>query len=195
MKRILLLILVSVLILTSCGFNHSAQEETLEKFIDAMKDYDVAAMNELLTIFPNNAEYVYLDNIFSDLKYQELYRLLYSDLTYSVHSSKENEITAEVTLPNIQKLYTEAVMMVTNLAITDKELSDKLAESEENGIILIQELMLSWATQEGRVEAMTEQYTLSFIDRDGKKLIVCDDELKALMTGNFFLSKNQKIPD
>ena len=135
------------------------------------------------------------DDIFNDAKYQELYRLLYTDITYAIKSTKNNRITAEFTMPNVQKLYANAAAMVTNLAFMDETLVDKLNENEENGIILIQELMLEMAKQDGKVETMEQEFTLSFAENNGKVVIVCDDELKALLTGNFFLSKNVKVPE
>lgn len=195
MKRIILLVLAFVLLLTSCGIGTSAEEQTLERFTEAMRIYDKQAMAELLTAFPDKSPYVYLDDIFNDAKYQELYRLLYTDITYAIKSTKNNRITAEFTMPNVQKLYANAAAMVTNLAFMDETLVDKLNENEENGIILIQELMLEMAKQDGKVETMEQEFTLSFAENNGKVVIVCDDELKALLTGNFFLSKNVKVPE
>ncbi len=195
MKRIILLVLAFALLLTSCGIGTSAEARTLEKFTEAMKIYDKQAMMELLTAFPDKSPYVYLDDIFNDAKYQDLYRLLYTDITYAIKSLKNNRITAEFTMPNVQKLYANAAAMVTNLAFVDETLVEKLNENEENGIILIQELMLEMAKQENNVEIMKQEFTLSFAEKNGKIVIVCDDELKALLTGNFFLSKNVKVPE
>ena len=195
MKRIALLIIASVLLLTSCGIRNSAEARTLARFTEALKRYDKPAMTEMLTAFPDKTPYVYLDDIFNDPKYQELYRLLYTDITYAVKSKENNRLTVEFTMPNIQMLYANAAAMVTNLAFMDETLVDKLNENEENGIILIQELMLEMARQEGKVETMKQKFTLSFAEKNGETLIVCDDELKALLTGNFFLSKSVKVPE
>ncbi len=195
MKRIIPLITALLLMLTSCRSAASVQEQTLAEFTDAMRVYDKQAMTELLTVFPDKKPYVYLDDIFNDEKYQQLYRSLYIDITYAIKSKENNRITAEFTMPNVQKLYANAAAMVTNLAFMDETLVEKLNENEMNGIILIQELMLEMVKQEENVETMKQEFTLSFAEKNGKTVIVCDDELKALLTGNFFLSKNVMVPE
>ncbi len=179
--------------LVSCSGITTADEQVLEQFTVALKTYNKQAMAQLVTEFPDNTPYVYLDDIFNDEKYIELYRKLYTDITYAVKSAKNDRVTIEVTMPDVQQLYTETAAFVMNLALSDAELVKKLDENEENGIILIQEMMLAFAEQEGAVKTMTEEFTLTFTQREGKRLIVCDDELRALITGNFFLSKNSKI--
>lgn len=195
MKRIIPLITALLLMLTSCRSAASVQEQTLAEFTDAMRVYDKQVMTELLTVFPDKKPYVYLDDIFNDEKYQQLYRSLYTDITYAIKSKENNRITVEFTMPNVQKLYANAAAMVTNLAFMDETLVEKLNENETNGIILIQELMLEMAKQAENVETMKQEFTLSFAEKNGKTVIVCDDELKALLTGNFFLSKNVKVPE
>ena len=96
-------------------------------------------------------------------------------------------------MPDVQTLYAGVSAAVLNLALTDETLQEKLQENDENALILIQQTMLSWAEQEDMVETMTQEYTLSFTEKDGKTVIVCDDELRALITGNFFLSKKTTL--
>lgn len=194
MKRLFVLLIAIVMLLTSCGPSSREEEQVLKQFYEGMKTYDTAAMAEVLSEFPDNKPYVYLDDIFNDAKYQELYRLLYTDIEYAVTSSENNRLTVDFTMPNVQKLYTDTAAMVMNLALSDESLVDKLNENEKNGIILIQEMMLALAKQEGNVEMMTETYVLTFKRQGRKSVIVCDDELRALLTGNFFLSKNTKLP-
>ncbi len=194
MKRFLSFLLVAVLLLSSCGRTLNNKEETLAEFTDALKVYDRDAMSALLTEFPDKSQYVYLDDIFNDAKYIELYRLLYSDIDYKVKSSSKNQIVAEFTMPDIKSLYTGVVAIVMNIAISDQTLVDKLDENEENGIILTQEMMLTLAKQ-GKAASMTKEYTLTFTEKDGKTVIACDDELRALMTGDFFLSKNTTLEE
>ncbi len=195
MKRLIVLLIAITMLLVSCGPAFNEEEQTLKQFVDAMKVYDTTEMSEFLTEFPDNTPYVYLDDIFNDAKYQELYRLLYTDIEYAVTSSENNRLTVDFTMPNVQKLYTDTAAMVMNLALSDETLVNKLNENEENGIVLIQEMMLALAKQEGSVERMTRTFTLTFERKGTKKVIVCDDELRALLTGNFFLSKNTKLPE
>lgn len=196
MKRIVLILLSAVLIfsLTGCGSRQSEdEEEVLAAFTEALRVYDREAMTALLTEFPDNTAYVYLDDIFNDEAYILLYQTLYSDITYAVRSREKNRIVAEYTMPDVQTLYAGVSAAVLNLALTDETLQEKLQENDENALILIQQTMLSWAKQEDMVETMTQEYTLSFTEKDGKTVIVCDDELRALITGNFFLSKKTTL--
>ena len=193
MKRLITLLLAVVLLLGLFGCS-SSSKNVVARFTEGMKKYDRTVMTECLTEFPNNEGYVYLDDIFNDAKYVELYQLLFDDISYVIKKKKRNSVIIEVELPNIQKLYTDTAAYVMNLAMSDKSLADKLDEDEENGIVLIQELMLVFARQENSVEMMKREYTLSLRKVDGENKIVCDDELRALITGNFFLSKNIKQP-
>lgn len=195
MKRFILLLSVFAIMLVSCSGAATAEKQAFEQFSVALKTYNKQAMADLLTEFPDHTPYVYLDDIFNDQKYIELYRKLYTDITYAVKSTENDRITVEVIMPNVQKLYTDTAAYVMSLALTDPELVNKLDENEENGIILIQEMMLALAEQEGAVETMTEEFTLTFTEKEGKTVIVCDDQLRALITGNFFLSKNSTISD
>ncbi len=195
MKRFILLLAVFAIMLVSCSGAATAEKQAFEQFSVALKTYNKQAMADLLTEFPDHTPYVYLDDIFNDQKYIELYRKLYTDITYAVKSTENDRITVEVIMPNVQKLYTDTAAYVMSLALTDPELVNKLDENEENGIILIQEMMLALAEQEGAVETMTEEFTLTFTEKEGKTVIVCDDQLRALITGNFFLSKNSTISD
>ena len=74
-------------------------------------------------------------------------------------------------------------------------LQKKLDEDEENGIVLVRELMLSLARENKNLERTTDTYTLSFKKVNVKVKLICDDALRSLMTGRFFLSKNMQISD
>lgn len=195
MKRFILILVSVVLMLTSCSGVTSSEERLVEQFTTAMKTYNKQAMTELLTDFPDKTPYVYIDDIFNDQKYVDLYRKLYTNISYEIKSSENDSITIEMTMPNIQKLYTDSAAFVMNLALSDTELINKLDENEENGVILIQEIMLAYADQKDAVETMTAEFTLKTVEEEGKLLIVCDDALRAMLTGNFFLAKNSTLFD
>ena len=193
MKRIFAF-MAALAMLLGLGGCSNANQSVVDQFVRGLNEYDRTVMAECLTEFPNNESYVYLDDIFNDAKYIELYQLLYGDISYKVKKTKGNKMTVEVTMPNVQKLYTETAAYVMNIAMSDKTLTDKLDENEENGIILMQEMMLAFARQENTVEEMVQDYELTFRESEGRMLIVCDDQLRAMMTGNFFLSKSTKQP-
>ena len=137
-------------------------EETTALFTEALREYNREEMAVYLTQFPDNTAYVYLDDIFNDTGYIELYRMLYPNITYSIQSFEKNRAVIEYTMPNIQKLYTNVSAAVLNLALTDETLQQKLAENDENGIILIREMMLYYASSGNGIENMTQQFTLTF---------------------------------
>lgn len=199
MKRIFSLLLVLVMLCSAAGCSpkveKSAIEETLSQFTDALKVYDRDKMTALLTEFPDNAGYVYLDDIFNDDPYIELYRILYGDISYKIVSCSGNKATVAYTMPNIQGLYSTVSTLILNMAMSDSSLQDKLAENDENGIILIQEMMIYCATQNQSIETMTQEFTLTFKEKDGRAIIVCNDELRALITGNYFLSKSTTLAE
>ena len=49
----------------------------IEQLFEGLKTYDRAIMSEVLTEFPDNSSYVYLDDIFNDEKYIKIYQLLF----------------------------------------------------------------------------------------------------------------------
>ncbi|MBQ7936391.1 MAG: hypothetical protein IJ333_08645 [Clostridia bacterium] len=199
MKRILAFCTVLMMLVSFSGCSRSFpkedMEQTLAEFTEALKGYDREKMTSHLTEFPDHSQYVYLDDIFNDEAYMELYQLLYPQITYTVQSATDHQLIVDVTMPNVQMLYTNVMTLVLQMAMEDGELQQKLSESDENGIVLIQELMLAYVRQGNEVETMTQTFTLSFDAKDGKPVIVCDDQLRALITGNFFLSKNSTLAE
>ena len=70
MKRIVAIV---VLLCVLCSFSSCRRDESqIERLFEGLKAYDRAVMSEVLTDFPNNSEYVYLDDIFNDEKYSVL---------------------------------------------------------------------------------------------------------------------------
>ncbi|MBQ4136557.1 MAG: hypothetical protein IJD67_00460 [Clostridia bacterium] len=203
MKSKVISVLCLLFILVGClGGCETAENEgnkeyqaLIDSFFVELKSYNVDGMREHLNVFPDKSEYVYLDDIFNDEPYQELYRILYPTLTYKVKSIENNIAIIEVTMPNIQQLYATTSMGVTNLALEDETLKQILMQDENKSIELIQQTMLAAARTEGKVHDMTVEFTLTF-DRDGEKLmIMADDQLRALLTGNFYISKSQRIDE
>ncbi len=191
MKRI-----VAVIVLICILFSFSAcRKDTaqIDRLFEGLKTYDRSVMSEVLTEFPDNSEYVYLDDIFNDEKYIKVYQALYEDIDYEIIKMDQYSAKVKVKMPNIQKLFTDVSAWVLSAALEDAELSNKLAENDYNGIILIQELMYAYATN-GTYEMQTldAEFNLRFEEVDGKKYIICDEELRALITGNFYLSKNTR---
>lgn len=190
MKRfcIILMVLVLSVSLVACGSN-----ETVDGFFAAMKTYDRDEMKNYLSEFPDNSRYVYIDDIFNDQRYIDIYRALYSSIEYEIIDEAASKVTVEVTMPNVQMIYTQLSAIVLSMAMEDAELNAKLNENEYNGVILVQEFMYSKVSDDSyEVPMMTQQFVLTLAERDGKTKILCDDELRALITGNFFLSKNRK---
>lgn len=194
MKRIIsLLIIAVIMVLSVCGCSPSirktAMEQTLSTFTEALKVFDREAMSAVLTAFPDNNGYVYLDDIFNDDPYVKLYQLLFADITYEIKSMEKNRAVVIYHMPDVQNLFISVSAAVMELAMTDENLQNKLVEDEKNGIVLIQEMMLSLAEQGKEIKEMSQEFTLTFTVQDNKTVIVCNDELRALVTGNFFLSK------
>lgn len=196
MKRFVLFLLAAVMLFSMAGcsgrLSQTEMEATLSDFTEALREYDRDAMTELLTEFPDNSAYVYLDDIFNDDPYIELYRVLFPDITYEIQAVKGNKLTVKYTMPNVQGLYSTVSALALQMAMSDESFQEKLSENDENGIVFIQEMMLYLALQGEDVETMTEEFTLTFKERGDQAVIVCNDELRALMTGNFFLSKNMR---
>ncbi len=189
MKRFGTWMILIVFLLTLSGC--SKHDETLDRLFEGLKVYDREIMSEVLTEFPDNSRFVYVDDIFNDEGYRKIYEELFSSVTYKVISSDQNIVKIEVTMPNIQKLYTEVSAWVLTQAISDPELQARLEENELNGVLLIQEIMYSYAVnQPDQIETVTEEFQLRFTE-DG--LIQCTDSVRALLTGNLFLSKNIRI--
>lgn len=197
MKRFLVLLIIAVQLVSLCGcggnLQQSEMEQALTEFVAALKIYDREAMTALLTEFPNNSKYVYYDDIFNDEGYMEMYRLLYTDISYTIVSAENDRLIAEFTMPDVQTLYNNILALVLQMSLDDATLQEKLGENDENGSVLVREMMLAYAQQGYDTEVMTKSVTLTFQKKNGRAVIVCDDELRALMTGNFFLSKSSTI--
>ncbi len=197
MKRVLLFCFTVVLLLTTVGCQtklpQSEMENTTKEFMVALQSYDRAAMSVVLSAFPDNTPYVYVDDIFNDPGYVEMYRLLFKDISYRVVGADKNGLTVEVTMPNVQELYVRVMGVVFQMALTNPELEQKLGESSENGSVLVREIMLDQVKRGQVPQSFTEEFILSFGQKDGQTVICCDDTLRTLMTGKFFLSKNTTI--
>lgn len=189
MKRIVAIV---VLLCVLCSFSSCRRYESqIERLFEGLKVYDRAVMSEVLTDFPNNSEYVYLDDIFNDEKYIKIYQALYNDIEYEIIKLDQYSAKIQVRMPDIQKLFTDVSAWVLSAALEDTELSNKLAENDYNGVLLIQELMYAYATGENyEVQTMDAEFNLRFKEVGGKTYIESDEELRALITGNFYLSKN-----
>ena len=199
MKKIVSILLILCLLLGFSGCSPSVSatemEATLAQFMDALKIYDREAMTACLDVFPDSSGYVYLDDIYNDEGYMELYRLTFGDLEYTIQETEKNTVTIRCKNSDIQTLYTNVTSTVLQMAMTDPTLQNKLNEDEENGIVLVRELMLSFAREKKNLEQSEDSYTLSFKKENGKVYILCDDELRCLITGRFFLSKNMLVSD
>lgn len=192
MKRIVayLAMIFTLLSLSACKYDAA----TIDRLFEGLKTYDRSVMSEVLTEFPDNSEYVYLDDIFNDEKYIKVYQALYKNIDYEIIKIDQYSAKVRVKMPNIEKLFTDVKLWVSLTAYGDVELSNKLAENDYNGIILIQELMYAYATNGNyEVQTLEAEFNLRFEEVDGKKYIICDEELRALITGNFYLAKNTRV--
>ena len=192
MKKIFALLIAVVLLFSGCssGITRDEIEDTVWDFTEALKVYDRDEMSGYLTQFPDNSPYIYIDDIFNDAEYIALYQTLFSDITYKIKSVEKNHAVVEYTIPDVQKLFATTSAHVLSLTLSNEMLAQKLAENEMTGINFIRELMRMYANTGDNVEIMTKEFTLTFQQEAGKTVIVCDDSLRALITGNFFLSKS-----
>lgn len=195
MKRMVAfaLLVALIIVLSGCGhkISHEDAQSVVEPFFAALKEYDRAEMTAYLSEFPDNSEYVYVDDIFNDEAYIKLYQQLYSSITYSIKSTSGAKVVLEVSMPNIHALYTDISARIMNLTLMDESLRDKLEENSENAVVLLQQTMLSIAAENPeQVETMKEEFTLTFQNENGSYKIVTDDELRKLLTGNLFLAKS-----
>ncbi len=190
MKRFVLFLIVICLALsaTACSGNASDADvnRVLDGFVGALKAYDRTAMELYLTEFPDNTGATYPDDIFNNSSYVELYRSLYSDITYAVTSYEKNNVTVKITMPDIEGLYKDTCEYVRKLADRNAELDKKL---KDNDVIFIQEMMRDRAAE--TIEMMEVEYVLEVIEDETSILIVCDDELRSMITGNFYRAKSE----
>ena len=189
MKRFGALVILMAFLVSLSGC--STKVAAVDRLFEGLRAYDRETMSEVLTEFPDNSRFVYVDDIFNDEGYCKIYRQLYSSIEYKVVSANSKTVKVKVTMPNVQKLYTEVSAWVMSEALNDPDLQGRLEENDTNGVILIQEIMYSYAVnQPEQIETITEEFQL-FLTEDGK--IQCTDTLRALITGNLFLSKNIRI--
>ena len=164
--------------------------QTLERFVNALKSYDITGMTHCLSVFPDKSRDGTNDDMYNDLEYQQLYRAVFPSITYEVKSYSDNCATISVTMPNIKSLYQESAMKLQMGAMYNEELKEKLMENDTNAIVLYKQLMLNEAIENNNVQQMTKEYTLTF-DRAGEAIqIIADDQLCAFMTGDFSTTRN-----
>lgn len=191
MKRIVTVVVLICILFSFAACQKDAAQ--IDRLFEGLRTYDRSLMSEVLTEFPDNSEYVYLDDIFNDEKYIKVYQALYKDIDYKIIKTDQYSAKVRVRMPDIQKLFIDVSAWVFSAALEDAELSNKLAENDYNGVILIQELMYAYATNGNyEVQTIETEFNLRFEEIDGRKCIVCDEELRALITGNFYLSKNTR---
>lgn len=194
MKRFCLIVIVTLMIMLFCGCSgvsdHADIDRVLKGFFSGLKAYDRAVMTEHLTEFPDNSAYDFPDDIFNDNSYVELYKSLYTDITYAVTSYEKNSVSLKVTMPNIGALYDLTCVKVKTLAENNPALKDKLAG---DNVIFMQEMMRELAAD--GVENVAFEFTLDLKSDEEKICIVNNDELRNLLTGNFFSVKVSEVEE
>jgi len=194
MKRLGLFLIIICLGLSAVSCTGNASEADVDRvlagFVAALKNYDREGMSRYLTEFPDNTGAAYTDDLFSDSSYVELYRSLYSDITYAVTMHEKNTVTIKIKMPNIGALYLDTCKYVEDLAKKNTALSEKL---KGHNIVFIQEMMRERSVD--TIEIMDAEFTLELVERDDALLIVCDDMLRSLMTGNFYQVRGESAVD
>ncbi|MBQ4136554.1 MAG: hypothetical protein IJD67_00445 [Clostridia bacterium] len=188
MKRFCLILIITLMITPFCGCSGSADRADIDRvlngFFTGLKAYDRIIMTEHLTEFPDNSVHDFPDDIFNDNSYVELYKSLYTDITYAVTNYEKNNVSLKVTMPDIGALYDLTCAKVKTLAENNPALKDKLLGDH---VIFMQEMMRELAAN--GVEDDTFEFTLDLKHNEDKIRIVNNDELRNLLTGNFFSVK------
>ncbi len=199
MKKIIALVLVFVVAFSVCGCatNSFAEQEqnVIHGFMNGLKIYSIDEMTNYIESFPNSDNSIYVNDVFSDPSFVEVYKEANTHMSYTIADKKvDGAAVVTVTFVDIQKLYADTVAKMFTSANTDENLKNLLLDENTNAQELISAYMLS-TLQNSDVETVTEEFRLTTYKDGNSFKIRTDDELKELMTGKLSLSRNVTLDD
>ena len=199
MKKIIALVLVFVVAFSVCGCatNSFAEQEqnVIHGFMNGLKIYSTDEMTNYIESFPNSDNSIYVNDVFSDPSFVEVYKEANTHMSYTIADKKvDGAAVVTVTFVDIQKLYADTVAKMFTSANTDENLKNLLLDENTNAQELISAYMLS-TLQNSDVETVTEEFRLTTYKDGNSFKIRTDDELKELMTGKLSLSRNVTLDD
>ncbi len=198
-KKIIALVLVFVVALSVCGCatNSFAEQEqnVIHGFMNGLKIYSIDEMTNYIESFPNSDNSIYVNDVFSDENFVEVYKEANTHMSYTIADKKvDGAAVVTVTFVDIQKLYADTVATMFTSANTDEGLKELLMDENTDAQALIAAYMLN-TLQNSDVETVTEEFRLTTYKDGNSFKIRTDDELKKLMTGKLSLSRNVTLDD
>lgn len=187
MKKQLLIIIGLILLLVGCG-NSSKPEDTVKKFLEASKQFDIEKMSE----YAKNVDWNDKEQE-EYLKQQamiEVFKIFSEQIVYEIGEAKTEEsasnITIKLSYPDGSELYKTALGNYITNAMT-KALSGEAPSTEEMEQMLynsIKEQMDIFDNKEFKIQE--KEIQIRCVKEDEKWIIEdTDDAVLNAMTGNF----------
>ena len=171
------------------------EQNVIHGFMNGLKIYSIDEMTNYIESFPNSDNSIYVNDVFSDPSFVEVYKEANTHMSYTIADKKvDGAAVVTVTFVDIQKLYADTVAKMFTSANTDENLKNLLLDENTNAQELISAYMLS-TLQNSDVETVTEEFRLTTYKDGNSFKIRTDDELKELMTGKLSLSRNVTLDD
>lgn len=191
-KRIIALLCISILllVLTSCSSNTKTAAGTTTALIKAQKDYDVAAISQVVTEFPTTKTgYGLTYDLFSDKEFVELFKEIYAKSKFTVTHCNESGETAtaiiSVEVPDIKSSYTTALYSAASLVFADENLYKQFMDENANVTGMVPRQLLTMY-KNGEIQNVTQEYMLQLKKKDGTWKVVTDDNLRKMLSADLF---------
>lgn len=194
-KRILLLFIVGVLLLSFAGCkNATTPEGAIRILFDGLKEYDIETLYAVLTEFPNTDDCNVTYDLFSDQSYVDLYQKAYQNLQYTITDTSVTEgetktatVTLMVTHPDLQSSYSTALYAAASLIFADENLFNEVMNNEEADISSFVPQQMQNLYTNGKIETIETQFILQLVCVEDTWKIQNDDQLKNLMSSNLYI--------
>ncbi len=188
--KIIVLFTIIVLLFSFCGCSQSSSQGTVDAFFSELKKYDTEKLSALLTEFPNTDDCGVTYDLFSDEDYINLYQQAYEkDLKFKVTSIRETDSNAtaviEVTHPDLNSAYNQALYAAAAAAMSDASLMDQAMDFSNDISYLVPRQMKAMHENE-QIETITVSYTISLIKKDDHWYITTDEQVKNLMSSGIY---------
>lgn len=189
-KKITSVITILVLLFSFSGCAENSAKGAVTSLFKALKNYDSAAINQVVTVFPDTNDCGVTYDLFSDEAYVELFQTAYGDLIYTIDSIEESENSAIVKLtmthPDFKTAYSTALYSTAALVFSDQNLYEQMMSDPEADIRYLVPQQMKNMYVSKKIESIETTFTLNLTNVDGHWKITTDDQLKNLMSCNLY---------
>ncbi len=189
-KKIITIIISIILVLTLFGCSQNTAQSTVSSLFKALKAYDIAALEGLLTEFPNTADCGVTYDLFSDDEYITLYKEAYQNLRFTIEKIEESESGATVNLtvshPDLKTAYSTALYSSAALLFSDENFYTEIMNNPDADISYLVPQQMKTMYMNEEIETIESTFTIFLTKQDNTWKIQTDEQLKNLISSNLY---------